>query len=219
VGSKDRNTPFEKARGKHFMKARILLTIILAVVLTLTPMHGLVKGQNNSQEKDLRGGLIYGADHVFALTAPTGWLLDNTSGVEQGLHAVFYPKGSSWSPRSPKVMYANTVHKERSGLPTLKDVMEDDLKGFRKHSRELETRDEPNLSTKDNRRQAVVRYFHDKVNERYDEVAYIDESKVVVFLVLSAKTKKDYDEALPAFRQLVASYFFVSDQVTFEPKK
>jgi hypothetical protein len=201
------------------MKVRILLTIIVAFVLTLMPVPVLVRGQNNPPEKDLRGGLIYGADHVFALSAPTGWLLDNSSGVEQGLHAVFYPKGSSWSPSSPKVMYANTVHKERSGLPTLKDVMEDDLKGFRKHSRELETRDEPNLPTKDNKKQALVRYFHDKVNERYDEVAYIDESKVVVFLVLSAKSKKDYDDALPAFRQLVASYFFISDNVTFEPKQ
>jgi hypothetical protein len=201
------------------MKVRILLTIIVAIVLTFIPVPGLVKGQSNPQENDLKSGLIYGADHFFALTAPTGWLLDNASGVEQGLHAVFYPKGSSWSPSSPKVMYANTVHKERSGLPTLKDVMEDDLKGFRKHSPDLETRDEPGLPTKDNKKKAVVRYFHDKVNERYDEVAYIDESKVVVFLVLSAKSKKDYDDALPAFRQLVASYFFISDHVTIETKQ
>jgi hypothetical protein len=52
------------------------------------------------------GGLLYGPDYCFSLTAPPGWVIDNQAGVSQRLNAVFYPKGSSWE-RSPIICYGN----------------------------------------------------------------------------------------------------------------
>ncbi|HEY0324204.1 MAG TPA: hypothetical protein VGC66_24875 [Pyrinomonadaceae bacterium] len=192
------------------------LTVGFIIALLLLANSGVVKSQGSSSGQERGVGLIYGVDHVFALAAPSGWVLDNTSGVSQGLHAVFYPKGASWAD-SKMVMYANTVHKEKSGLKTLKAVIDDDVKNFRKYALEAEITDEPNLTTKD-KKQAVVKYFYDKEHGNFEEVAFIDESKIVVVLVLSARTRKDYEEALPAFRQLVGSYYFVTDKVTLDSK-
>ena len=50
----------------------------------------------NSQE-NCDCGVIYGENHSFKLIAPSGWVLDNKSGVSQGIHAVFYKKGESWA--------------------------------------------------------------------------------------------------------------------------
>src|SRR5947208_13990210 len=43
------------------------------------------------------GGIVYGPKAAFSIGAPEGWVLDNESGVEQGLPCVLYPRGESWA--------------------------------------------------------------------------------------------------------------------------
>ena len=43
------------------------------------------------------GGIVYGPKAAFNISAPEGWVLDNESGVDQGLPCVLYPKGSTWA--------------------------------------------------------------------------------------------------------------------------
>ena len=51
------------------------------------------------------GGIVYGPKGAFNIAAPEGWVLDNESGVEQGLPCVLYRKGESWAD-ARTVMYA-----------------------------------------------------------------------------------------------------------------
>ncbi len=51
------------------------------------------------------GGIVYGPKAAFSISAPKGWVLDNESGVNQGLPCVLYPKGESWAD-ARTVMYA-----------------------------------------------------------------------------------------------------------------
>ncbi len=51
------------------------------------------------------GGIVYGPKAAVNIAAPEGWVLDNQSGVEQGLPCVLYPKGSTWADATT-VMYA-----------------------------------------------------------------------------------------------------------------
>jgi hypothetical protein len=51
------------------------------------------------------GGIVYGPKAAFSISAPQGWVLDNESGVNQGLPCVLYPKGESWAD-ARTVMYA-----------------------------------------------------------------------------------------------------------------
>ncbi len=195
------------------MTKRVLLLIAFCLLCCAN-----LSAQDKKLPEQYVGGIVYGKDHVFALSAPKGWVLDNTSGVKMGLHAVFYPKGSSWE-NSAAVMYANTIRKNLDQKETLNQVIEADLDGYKKHSPTVKVADAGQLPTKHEAQKAIVKYFSGDRNGRFEAVAYIDEKKTVIVLVLTAKTKKDFEDALPNFKELVASYFFISDQVTIETDK
>ena len=53
-------------------------------------------------------GMLFGADHAFAVTASSGWVLDNHSGASRGVLMIFYPKGGTWS-ESPVIIYGRAI--------------------------------------------------------------------------------------------------------------
>jgi len=77
---------------------------VLVFCLLLSTSFGNIIEEGN--------GIVYGSDYAFGLTAPKGWMLDNESGVSQGMHAVFYPKGGSWK-GSTIVAYASSPPPEK----------------------------------------------------------------------------------------------------------
>jgi hypothetical protein len=156
---------------------------------------------------DKQTGLVYGKDYAFAITAPAGWVLDTESGIQQGLHAVFYPTGSSWK-ASQAVMYVNAAAK----ADTLEKFVEGDVADFRKGSPRLKVTDEEPLAVAGKQRDVAKRFVEDQLGN-FESVAYVEESKVVITLVLSARTQGEFDAALPAFRKLVSSYRLISDKV------
>ena len=162
--------------------------------------------------RDANAGIVYGKDHAFVIKAPDGWVLDNRSGVPQGLQAVFYPEGGSWK-GSKAVMYVNGAAKPADD--TLEKFVERDVAGYREHSPGLKVADDEALPVGGKERVLVKRFSGDRGGS-YEAVAYVEESKVVVIIVLHARTPKDFDDALPAFRQLVSSYRFLSDKVVTE---
>src|SRR6266446_5058099 len=56
-----------------------------------------VLGAALEAQQKYTGGIVYGPKAAFNIAAPEGWVLDNESGVEQGLPCVLYPKGESWA--------------------------------------------------------------------------------------------------------------------------
>lgn len=160
-----------------------------------------------------RSGLIYGPGHAFFINEPAGWLLDNKTGVHQGLHAVLYPAGSSWKD-APAAMYVRTdVRAQGDSLeayvsrdvdhicakdPTVRVSIEARIPGVG-----------PSVELS-GRRVAQVRHF---AGRTFDTVAYIEENAVFVVLVLTSRDQQSHDTALPAFRELVESYAFSSENV------
>lgn len=161
----------------------------------------------------LTSGIVYGADHSFVITAPDGWVLDNTSGQPQGLHAVFYREGETWRGASV-VMYANTASKRIDGQRTLKELVDYDVDQFRRKSPRLLVA--PARSIAVNGRTAEVLTFEGDQYGNYEAVAYIDEQYTVVMLVLTSRTKAEYDRAYPDFEKLVASYQFLTSNVEIQ---
>lgn len=154
---------------------------------------------------------------MFVLTAPKGWVLDNKSGVSQGLQAVFYPQGSSWK-SGTIVMHANAYHKRNATEETLETVVAGDVTEFKKKSEKLRVVEAAPLPTRKDKK-AVARYFDGDTFGNSEAIAYLDEGKVVVMLVLSARTKKEFEMAMPAFNELVSSHLFLGDKVKFKSKK
>ena len=169
------------------------------------------KKKPSQKEEELNQGLIYGEDHSFWLAAPKGWVLDNQAGVSHGLHAVFYPKGSTWA-NATVVMYANVAHKGKKGEETLQTLMDGDVARFRERAPKLVVKRAKDLTTKD-KKKAVVRHFSGDAWGNSEAVAYIDEKKVIVILVMTSKTKKGFEASLPAFAELVGSYAFFTGDV------
>src|SRR5882762_10044903 len=114
----------------------------LALVILLV-LCGVGQAQQNTEKPDDKdSGIIYGPDHVFVLTAPKGWVLDNKSAVGQGVQAVFYPEGSSWK-NGIVVMYARAHHKKNATAETLEQVIAADIADFKKDSKNLKVVEAP----------------------------------------------------------------------------
>jgi hypothetical protein len=181
----------------------------LFILLLLVFLWSVAFAQDDS-------GIISGKNYSFVLTAPKGWALDNTSGRSQGLQAVFYPKGSSWKNGSA-VMYANVYQKTDPGKESLQTVIANDVAEYKKNSADLKVVDAESISTRTDARakdkKATIKYFAGDRNANIEAVAYVDEGKVVVMIVFSARSQNDFDSSLPAFKKLVGSYFFLGAAV------
>src|SRR5438046_503756 len=98
-------------------------------------------------------GIVYGKDHAFAITAPDGWVLDNRAEQNNGLHAVFYPVGSTWD-QSKVVMYANAASKGE-GQETVDELIAYDVGQFRAKSPKLSVVELEPIKTKDGKAKAL----------------------------------------------------------------
>ena len=170
-------------------------------------------------EKEFGGGIVYGKDHAFLIEAPPGWVLDTQSAASQGIHAVLYPKGSSWS-EAPAVMYANMASKKKEGITNVQQLIDLDLAKFKKKNPKIGMTERRPLKTADGKT-AQVRLFQGDQWGNREAVAYIDEPAFVAILVLSSRSQADFQESLPAFEKLVASYRFFTNDVRMpeKPKK
>lgn len=182
-----------------------------ASLVTFIDSHSVMR------ESNFNSGIIYGKDHSFMLTAPKGWVIDNKSGVPNNLHAVFYPVGSSWA-KATSIMYANTASKGVAGNETIQKVIDYDLSQFRKKSPNVIVTDAEPLPTSKGKK-AIAKYLSGDTFGNHEAIAYIDENKVVVFIVLSSRSQEDFVKSLPAFKELVASYELWTEDVTIKKQE
>ena len=165
------------------------------------------------QEEGIGSGIIYGTNHAYSLSAPKGWVMDNQSGVGQGVFAVFYPHGSSWE-NGTAVMNTSVITK-RDAKQSFDDVIRDEQADSRKHFPSLKIVDAPGLPTRRGDI-ASVKYLTGDSAGNFEAIAYINETKLVVLIVLSSRSQKEFDSSLPAFAELVHSYFFISQNVVID---
>ena len=179
----------------------------VAFSLLLTLQMGSASAQENT-------GILYGDGHTYSLSAPKGWVLDNASGVDQGLHAVFYPEGGSWD-GSPVVMYTNVA---RLGIPdqgTLEEVIANDITSMREGAPLLKVEKLDAITTTAQERKAIVYRFSGDPNGNHEAVAYIGEVGIAVLIVMTARNKKLFQKNLKAFEELVKSYWWITTDVRF----
>jgi hypothetical protein len=159
-----------------------------------------------------RTGLLYGQNHSYYLTAPLGWIIDNTSGREEGFTAVFYPEGSSWAD-AETVMYATYVNYDSTKKETVKDIITSDSVQFQQAAPQLRVkRLSPIQIGKD--KKAIIYSYSSEGN--YETVAYLGEKKGVIVIVLSSKNKNGPVNYNRSFESLVKSYRFLTDKVNIK---
>jgi len=152
--------------------------------------------------------VIEGDNHLFMISAPEGWVLDDTSGMGSRIRCVFYPKGQKWN-TAPTVMYVNPLHGYGAKARTVSSLMAEDEKSFHKNAPRGKVTDGGTIQTT-GKKTAVVRYFSYDGGPAHEAVAYVPEAELVMLLVLSSKTPEGFQGALAAYRELVQSYAWVA---------
>lgn len=181
---------------------RSILALTLAALLVVMPASAII------QEAGL--GIIYGANHAFSLTAPKGWMLDNESASDQGLHAVFYPKGKDWQD-SPVVAYARAATLSEK-VKSVEDQVKITVAGFHRDGSLDYKAEKVKTITTDTGKVAVIYHFTGDEWGNSEAVAYFLEAKTINFIVMNSRKVADFEKALPAFEALAKSYKFMGDK-------
>jgi hypothetical protein len=156
--------------------------------------------------------LCYGPNFMYTTSAPKGWKLDNNAGKPNKLCLVSYPENSSWE-KGESVIYLNPSAKgQTEGSKNLKEMINYDIASHKKGSPHLEIKDGESISLGE-RKISTKYFFGDKNN--YEAVAYIDEPKAVVFVVLSSRTKAGFESSLPAFKEIIGNFKLIASKVQF----
>jgi hypothetical protein len=148
-------------------------------------------------------GMLFGADHAFFVTAASGWVLDNQSGVRQGLHMVFYPVGRTWSD-SPVIIYGRAVPK--SEVPTIKSHIERTVEEFHKNGSPNYTGErQPSIKLPNSKKVDLYHFSGDQWGN-YEAAAYYDEKDTINYLIFNARTKESFNKYLKNFREISLTY-------------
>jgi len=201
------------AQMSHTFFLRILLTSALSALGIAAAQQAPSKAMTNRNEGP-GTAIVYGDGGGFMATGPKGWVMDSEAGQRIGTCCVFYPKGTTWDD-ADSVMYPTIVTKSPGRL-SLKEFMKKDLDDFLAHNPALTFEDSEDMLLKQNKK-AAIRYFYGVNKGSSEVVGYINEPKVIAVFVLSAKSTKALKDALPLFREFVASYIYMD--VKFESGK
>jgi hypothetical protein len=174
---------------------RIILLAIFAVIF-VPPMFSADKND------DKNAGIFYKENYCYAVGAPKGWVLDSKSGRMNGLQVVFYKEGSNWSD-AESVIYINVSSKNEN--KTVENIIKNDVDSFKKRNKDLKVEDASDVKMDD--KKGIVKYFLGGKDQNYEAVGYLDEEKVVILFILSSRNEKGFKESLPAFKELLQSYF------------
>jgi len=149
-------------------------------------------------------GMLFGTDHAFNITAADGWVLDNESARQQGLHMLFYPKGEDWSD-SPVIVYGRSTGRgpEKAGVKELvKDTVDDFHANGSAGYRALRAAD---VVIRGGKSVAVYHYQGDQWGN-YEAGAYFVEEGTVNFLVYHARSEEIFTRYYPDFIAMIRSY-------------
>jgi hypothetical protein len=148
-------------------------------------------------------GVLFGVDHAFEATATPGWVLDNQSGIVQGLHMLFYPKQESW-PDSPVIIYGRSV--PTSEVPDVNALVANTIRDFHTDGNPdyAGTRQAPMVLQ--NGREAELYFYSGDQWGNYEAVVYIQEADTINYLVFTSRSKELFERHIQDFRQIAASY-------------
>jgi hypothetical protein len=185
------------------MKTKICILVSL-VISALSPFM-LAQGT-------FPGGIVYGPKAAFDIAAPDGWVLDNKSGVEQGLPCVLYPKGSSWA-EAKTIMYAKIASTE---FEDVNEFVAWAIKGMKaKHGSPKEKI--ASGKTQDGREYFINEYPATKTYSQWERVGYVQLPHAVAYIVLSSRDKTSYSKDAPALEKVLKTLAYLEpkfDQVS-----
>jgi hypothetical protein len=148
-------------------------------------------------------GMLFGSNHTFFVSAVSGWVLDNQSGINQGLHMVFYPVGMTWAD-SPVIVYGRAVPKLE--VSTIEAQVKKTIEEFHKNGNPNYLGEKKSSIKAKKGKEAEVYYFSGDQWGNYEAVAYYDEKDTINFVIYNARSKELFEKYVKDFLEIANSY-------------
>ena len=162
------------------------------------------------QESKYPAGIIYGPKAAFKIDAPSGWILDNKSGLSNGLHCVLYLNKYSWKD-SPVVMYAKIASTEFENVDTfivfaIKSYLKQDSNFiYNKYATKK-------INEKDS---AIIYDYYGGPYYNFERVAYIQVPKAVCYIVFSSINKESFDSYSNDLLNVVKTFIYKPEYINY----
>jgi len=190
-------------------------------MLWATLMRGQDVPPSDSQAKsdDPPCGMIYGKNHFLSICAPSGWTFDNSILVSQGIYATFYREAFTFKEAVAwhTIMYVN-VETKGEGQQNATELMKLDAEKTRRASPKLVLQHGSLIVIPGDKGTTAitvpVQSFLNGYQGSNETVAYIENDKTIVMVVISSVSNELLQKDYPDFVKLVQSYRFFSSNVT-----
>lgn len=144
-------------------------------------------------------GIVYGPKAAFNISAPEGWVIDNTAGNDDGLPCVLFRKGQTWENADP-LMYTKIAGTDIEDAEAFAKTAISEMK---KQRGEYKTKRIQSGKTKDGRAWFINEYSPNDSYPRTERVAYIQLPKAVAYVVYSADSEAAFRKHQAALEQLL----------------
>ena|SRR5215510_215732 len=148
--------------------------------------------------------LVYSDTVSFMLVAPRGWTLDCEAGRNDGAITVLYRVGESWR-NGQAVMYASVLGLAPGADTAIKKRIEDEVRDWKGRATDAVVTEGVPLRTAAGL-VVPVRRFVSKAHNLREIVAYFPRGRDMPIFVMTARSARAFEAALPAFATLVRSY-------------
>lgn len=186
------------------------LLILLAIIISSNTNATVTEGGE---------GMLFGENHAFKITAASGWVLDNESAVDQGIHMAFYPMNETWA-ESPVIMYGRSISTNQ--IPGIKLLVEQTVREFHgNNSPNYKYEKQDIIKLSGGKKAEIYHYSGDKWGN-YEAVAYVQEKDTINFIVFNARKRESFDKYLNDFYEAVRSYqnvYMPPSEITVEDIK
>ena len=160
-----------------------------------------------SAQESYRGGIVYGPKAAFNISAPEGWVLDNQSGVSQGLPCVLYPKSESWAD-ARTVMYAKIASTQFEDVNAFVAMAIEDME--KTHGKPKEKI--ASGKTADGHDYFINEYPASKTYSQWERVAYVQLPHAVAYIVLSSRDHASYQKDSGALQQVLKTFAYLKPE-------
>jgi len=181
------------------MRRRSLsLKLVLLIGLTFSAL-----GSAYALE-EFAGGILYGVNWGCALTAPSGWFMDQETWAKNNIFALFYEKGKKFGPTIP-VVYVRTSQLNAATDAEMTKYIDWDVSNVRKDAGNTAVERSLKLSDGSKLRAFDIRYG----NIQFETVAYRRYKDTCFMVVLTSRDKAKYEAAMPKLNEVISSMEFM----------
>jgi len=130
--------------------------------------------------------IVYGPKGAFNITAPAGWVIDNTAGESNGLPCVLFRKGQTWRTAEP-LMYAKIASTTYEDAEAFAKIAIEEMK---KQRGDYDVKRVASGKTKGGQSYFINEYSPSENYPRTERVAYVQMPKAVAYVVFSCDGEK-----------------------------